>query len=85
MTSTTEDVVRRAVGGLLRGDYHGDFLCSPCLVKLIRERLGSNYSTSKIERAIDSVFKSPGAIKCVPAFICGLCQKSMPCLGVPSP
>ncbi len=61
MSFTTEDIIRPEVGFLLRGDYRGKFLCSPCLVTLIRERLGTNLSTSKIERALDAVFKSPGA------------------------
>ncbi len=59
MSFTTEDIIRPEVGFLLRGDYRGKFLCLPCLVKLIRERLGTNLSTSKIERALDAVFKSP--------------------------
>jgi hypothetical protein len=51
MSFTSEDIIRPEVGFLLRGDYRGKFLCLPCLVTLIRERLGTNLSTSKIERA----------------------------------
>src|SRR5229473_2921042 len=85
MSFTAEDVIRPEVGFLLRGDYRGKFLCSRCLVKLIRERLGTNLSTSKIERALDAVFKSPGALARLPSFLCDLCQIMMPCLGEARP
>jgi len=85
MSFTTEDIIRPEVGFLLRGDYRGKFLCSPCLVTLIRERLGTNLSTSKIERALDTVFKSPGALTRRPSFLCDLCQMMMPCLGEARP
>jgi hypothetical protein len=85
MSFTTEDIIRPEVGFLLRGDYRGKSLCSPCLVTLIRERLGTNLSTSKIERALDTVFKSPGALTRRPSFLCDLCQTMMPCLGEARP
>ena len=85
MSFTTEDIIRPEVGFLLRGDYRGKFLCSPCLVTLIRERLGTNLSTSKIERALDTVFKSPGALTRLPSFPCDLCQTTVPCLGEKRP
>jgi hypothetical protein len=37
MTYPTEELVRRIVGSLLRGDYRGKFFCSSGLVKLARE------------------------------------------------
>jgi hypothetical protein len=85
MTFTTEDIIRPEVGFLLRGDYRGKFLCSSCLVKQIRERLGTNFSTSKIERALGAVFKSPGALTRLPSFRCDLCQTMLPCLGEAGP
>jgi len=81
MSFTTEDIIRPEVGFLLRGDYRGKFVCSRCLIKLIRERLGTNFSTSKIERALGAVFKSPGALTRLPSFLCDLCQTMRPCLG----
>ena len=81
MSFTTDDIIRPEVGFLLRGDYRGKFLCSPCLVRLIRERMGTNFSTSKIERALGAVFKSPGALTRLPSFLCDLCQTMRPCLG----
>ena len=85
MSFTAEDVIRPEVGFLLRGDYRGKFLCSRCFVTLIRERLGTNLRTSKIERALNAVFKSPGALTRLPAFLCDLCQTMMPCLGEARP
>ena len=66
MTSPTEEVVRRLVGRLLRSDYRGEFFCSSCLVKLARESLDTTYPKSEIERAMDTVFQSPGALRSVP-------------------
>ena len=43
MTYSTEDFVRRAAGGILRGDkYRGKFVCLPCLVTMtpVRDRAG---------------------------------------------
>jgi hypothetical protein len=85
MSFTTDDVIRPEVGFILRGDYRGKFLCSPCLVRLIRERMGTNLSTAKIERALDAVFKSPGALTRLSSVRCDLCQTMMPCLGEARP
>ena len=85
MSFTAEDVIRPEVGFLLRGDYRGKFLCSRCFVTLVRERLGTNFSTSKIERALEAVFKSPGALTRRSSFLCDLCQTMGPCLGEAHP
>jgi hypothetical protein len=85
MTYTTEDFVRREVGGLLRGEYRGKFLCSTCLVKMTLERLHTGWRKSEIARAMGKVFDAPGAIKSLPSSQCANCQKTMPCLGVPHP
>jgi hypothetical protein len=85
MTYSTEDFVRRAAGGILRGDqYRGKFVCLPCLVTMTRERLHPGWRQSEIERAMDKVSETPGAITYLPTFICALCQKTRPCLGAPS-
>jgi hypothetical protein len=84
MTYSNEDFVRRAAGSILRGDmYRGKFVCLPCLVTMTLERLHSGWRQSEIERAMDKVSKTPGAITYLPTFICALCQKTMPCLGSP--
>jgi hypothetical protein len=86
MIYSTEDFVRRAVGGIFRGDkYRGKFVCLPCLVTMTLERLHSGWRQSEIERAMDTVFQSPGALRSVPTFLCAGCRKTMPCLGAPSP
>ena len=86
MTYSTEDFVRRAVGGILRGaKYRGKFVCLPCLVTMTLERLHSGWRQSEIERAMDTVFQSLGALRSVLTFLCADCRKTMPCLGAPSP
>jgi hypothetical protein len=79
----TDELVRREVGTLLRVDYRDKFLCSSCLVKLVRDTLGTNYTTSEMDLAMDKVVDSPGALMRIPAFICAECMKTMPCLGSP--
>jgi hypothetical protein len=70
MTYPPEELVRRIVGSLLRSDYRGKFFCSSCLVKLAPESLDTTYSKSEIERAMDIVFQSLGALRSVPTFLC---------------
>ena len=81
MTYSTDNFVRRAVGGLLRGDYAGKFVCAPCLVTLTHQHMQRGWRQSEIERSMDAVFQSPGALTCMPALICAICQKTRPCLG----
>jgi hypothetical protein len=85
MTGPTEELVRRIVGSLLRSDYRVAFFCSSCLGKLARESLDTIYPKSEIERAMDTVFQSPGALRSVPTFLCAGCRKTMRCLGAPGP
>ena len=81
MTYSTDNFVRRAVGGLLRGDYAGKFVCAPCLVTLTHQYMQRGWRTLEIERSMDAVFQSPGALMCIPTLICTICQKTRPCLG----
>jgi hypothetical protein len=83
MPYTTGELVRREVGKLLRVDYEGKFLCSSCLAKLVRAWFGTAYPKSQIERAMNEVFASPGALTRMPTFICAKCRTLMPCLGAP--
>ena len=55
------------------------------LVELARESLETTYPKSEIDRAMDPVFQSPGALRSVPTFLCAGCRKTMPCRGAPSP
>ena len=81
MSCSAEDLVRREAGKLLRVEYRGQFLCHTCLRKLIRQSFGQSYTTSQIERALDKVFESPGALTRTQSSLCGICLKTMPCLG----
>ena len=83
ITYTTEDFVRRAVGSVLHGKYHGRFVCSSCLVRMTLERLQTGWRQSEIELAMEKVFKAPGAINYIPTCPCARCRQSLPCLGEP--
>jgi hypothetical protein len=74
MSDTTEDAIRREVGKLLRVDYCGKFMCTSCLLKLAVERFGTTVHTrGQIERVLDVIFRSPGAPRRVPTFVCDQC------------
>jgi hypothetical protein len=79
----TDELVGREVGKLLRVDYRGTFLCSSCLVKLVRDTLGTSCTTSEMDLATDKVFDSPGALMRILTFICAEGMKTMPCVGSP--
>ncbi len=81
MTYTTEDLVRRQVGKLLRVDYRGKCLCSACLVTLVSAVFGTAHSKARIEQAMDKVFASPGALMLIPPLLaCAKCGETLPCL-----
>lgn len=79
---TTEDFVRRAVGSTL-DKYQGGVVCSACLVRMTLERLHTGWRKSEIERAMEKVFKVPGALNSRPTGPCARCNRPMPCLGPP--
>jgi hypothetical protein len=81
MTHPTEDFVRRAVASLLRGEYAGKVVCSPCLITLTHQQMDRGWRKSEIERSMGEVFKSPGALTCMLALPCAICAKTRPCLG----
>jgi hypothetical protein len=85
MTYATEDFVRRAVNSLLRHEYAGKFVCAPCLVTLLHERMHRGWRKSEIERAMPQVFQSPGALTCSPTMVCAIGQKTASCLGALRP
>jgi len=53
------------------------------LLELVRDTLGTSYTTSEMDLAMERVFDSPGALMRIPAFICAECMKTMPGLGSP--
>ncbi len=81
MTYATENFVRRAVSGLLRSEYAGKFVCSPCLAAVTHQHMQRGWRKSEIERSMAVVFESPGALTCMPTMICAVCTKTRPCLG----
>ncbi len=81
MSDTADDSIRREVGKLLRVDYWGKVVCSLCLLKLTVARFGTvQYTRGQVERSLDTVFRSPGALRRVHAFVCDHCGKTLPCL-----
>jgi hypothetical protein len=81
MTYATENFVRRAVSSLLRSEYAGKFVCAPCLATRTHQHMQRGWRKSEIERSMDEVFKSPGALTCMPTLICAICEKTRSCLG----
>lgn len=78
-----EEIVRRTLDWILRGDrWRGKFLCQPCVEKLTMEQVGKTASLAGVGRAVDQVFKQPGALDAMPTYQCARCFKTMPCLGV---
>ena len=84
VTYTTEDFVRRTVGRLLRGRYHGGLVCSGCLVGMTLERLHTGWRRSEIEQAMEKVFGAPGALSNVSSGPCARCKRPNPCIGDPA-
>ena len=81
MSDTADDFVRREVSKLLRVEYRGKFMCASCLLKFAVERFGTTlYTRGQIERALDTIFRSPGALRRVHRFVCDQCGKTLPCL-----
>jgi hypothetical protein len=77
---TTEELVRRAIGGILGGRHRGDVVCGSCLVGMTLELLHAGWRRSEIELAMDKVFEQPGALTHVPTGPCARCRRSRPCL-----
>jgi hypothetical protein len=82
MEFTTEQVVRTLVGVLLRTDpWAHKFLCSRCLLGVTLEQSSAaNRGEQGVRRALESIFRTPGALMYVPAFPCAKCQDVSACL-----
>jgi len=81
MSLSIEYLVRHEAAKLLREMYPGRFFCASCLARCLRGAVGTTYSKGQIERALHTVSKTPGALTYKHAFVCGLCGKTLPCLG----
>jgi len=80
VTYTTEGFIRRAVYGVLGGDYRGRGVCSSCLVGMALERLHTGWRKSEVTLAMEKVFTTPGPLSRVPGGPCARCRRSTPCL-----
>jgi hypothetical protein len=81
MNDTADDFTRREVGRLLRVDHRDMVVCSLCLLRVTIARCGTaRYTRGRMERALDAIFLSPGALRRLHAFICDQCGKAVPCL-----
>jgi len=81
MTLSLEYLVRHEAGKLLRDRFPGRFFCVSCLATFLRDALGT-YTKAQIERALQAVSKTPGALTYKHTFVCDQCGRTMPCLGV---
>jgi hypothetical protein len=80
MSLSIEYIVRHEAGKLLR--EKGRAFCVPCVATFLRDALGTTYTKGQIERALQTVSKTPGAMIYKHAFVCDQCGKTAACLGV---
>lgn len=81
---TVDDFVRRVVDSLLRGDCRGQFLCSRCLIKLVKDHLDKSYTKVEVTRVMEAIFSAPDPTAYALQSTCGLCaRRKIPCLGIP--
>jgi protein-arginine kinase activator protein McsA len=78
MSLSIEYIVRHEASKQLRA--RGRFFCVSCLATFLRDVLGT-YTKVQIERALQTVSKTPGALTYKHAFVCDQCGKTAPCLG----
>ena len=60
MTLSLEYLVRHESGKLLRDKFPGRFFCASCLSASLRPVLGTTYTKAQMERALQTVSKTPG-------------------------
>jgi hypothetical protein len=80
MSLPIEYLARHEVGKLLRESYPGRFFCISCLATLLLGALGTTYTKGQIERALQMMSKTPGALTYKHSFVCDQCGKIAPCL-----
>jgi hypothetical protein len=79
MNLSIEYAVRHEAGKLLR--EKGRAFCVPCLATFLRDALGTTYTKGQIERALQTVSKTPGALTYKRSFVCDQCGKIRSCFG----
>jgi hypothetical protein len=82
MSLSVEYLVRHEAAKLLRDRFSGRFFCVSCLAAFLRPALGTTHTKGQIERALQTVSKTPGALTYKPVFVCDECGKTLPCLSV---
>ena len=78
MTLSLEYLVRHEAGKQLRDTFPGRFFCISCLAAFVRPVLGTTYTKAQIERALQTVSKTPGARAYKRSFVCDQCGKIGP-------
>jgi len=79
MNFSIEYSVRHEAGKLLR--EKGRAFCISCLARFVRDALGTTYTKGQIERALQMVSKTSGALTYKRSFVCDQYGKFAPCFG----
>ncbi len=83
MGSNIDELVRPIVSAILfSAPWTHTFLCYLCLLSLTMKHLGPAYKEYEVRRAMDGLFKNPGALMHLQSFRCAKCQYTMECLGL---
>ena len=80
MSLSVEYLVRHEAANLLRAGAPGRFLCLSCLEKALRIPLGPAHTKGRVEAALRTIVRTPGALTYKHAFVCDQCGKTAPCL-----
>lgn len=80
MSLSIEYLVRHEAAKLLRAGAPAQFRCLSCLEKALRIPLGAAHTKGRVEAALRTLAKTPGALTYKHAFVCDQCGKTAPCL-----
>ena len=80
MSLSIEYLDRHESAKLLRAGAPRRFLCLSCLEKALRIPLGAAHTKGRVEAALRTVARTPGALTYKHAFVCDQCGKTAPCL-----
>ena len=80
MSLSIEYLVRHEAAKLLRAGAPGRFLCLSCLEKALRIPLGAAHTRGRVEGALRTISRTPGALTYKRAFVCDQCGKTASCL-----
>ena len=81
LSFTTDEIVRTLIAVLLRTDpWRYKFLCYRCLLALTLEQPSTANKEYEVRRAIERVFRQPGALAYLPSFPCAKCHDLAACI-----